>query len=748
MPREQNFLLGRGERLATQLRIPRGGSEKRPPYQLAEAIERLGPRVTEVANGVASLPPEACPRDEAVAVLTMHPRYLAKSDFPAHLMQVTGLRAIGSRSRIVAPEQWGVEAHGVTGVGEDLFVAGSRSAFENWAENLRSWTDLAPAPGLWQDLRNVEDVTVASPEAKIRGLISGDDDLLEVVLHNSDRSVIVGAFISYVVNLHAEPLVKSRHDVGGLTFLPVRAKGVSPVEIARFAFVRVARSMPRLRPIRPIARGGGFDTPISLPDAPAVSSSTRVVIFDGGIPAETRDSLKRWVTVTEPDDIGDPDPDYQQHGLAVTAAFLFGPLNVGSGLSAPLCNVEHVRVLDIHSDDANDPIAYTVLDRIVRHIDQASEPFDLVNISVGPQMAIDDDDVSLWTSRLDELLAPGTTVTTVAAGNDGELDAPSGLNRIQPPADGVNILSVGAADGTALGWARAAYSCVGPGRSPGIVKPDGLAFGGSLGTPFAVLNADCTIGFSEGTSYASPVALRSAAAVMVQLGDGVSALATRALLVHRAERTDTHSWREVGWGLFESDPTRLITCDDDEAVVLYQGYLPVSEHLRIPVAMPEQQMRGMVALSATLIISPDVDPEHPASYTRSGLEVSFRPNANRIGMNPSGVRRSHAHTRPFFNVGNLYGKAGAQLRADGHKWEPCLRTQIKVRASSLVGPLFDIYYHHRADGKRAANPQPIPFALIVGLKAPLVADLYAGVVRAHARVLEPIRPVNRLQVQT
>jgi len=42
-------------------------------------------------------------------------------------------------------------------------------------------------------------------------------------------------------------------------------------------------------------------------------------------------------------------------------------------------------------------------------------------------------------------LCRGRAVATVATGNDGEADADLKLNRIQPPSDGVNVLSIGSA---------------------------------------------------------------------------------------------------------------------------------------------------------------------------------------------------------------------------------------------------------------------------------------------------------------
>src|SRR6185437_17106321 len=118
----------------------------------------------------------------------------------------------------------------------------------------------------------------------------------------------------------------------------------------------------------------------------------------------------------------------------------------------------------------------------------------------------------------------GEWVVTVAAGNDGDLDPTDGLNRIQPPADAVNVLTVGAADSPSAIWSRALYSCPGPGRSPGFVKPDGLIFGGSQREPFPVLSSNGGISNIQGTSVASPFALRSSSKVKAQLGNSLNAL--------------------------------------------------------------------------------------------------------------------------------------------------------------------------------------------------------------------------------
>lgn len=744
MAREHNFLLGQGERLVSKVQVPKASGPKNLPYDLSTAKTRIAQRLAQVTAQITQLPDDACPRGEAVAVVTLHPRFLSKSDYPSDLFSAVGLRAVGSRSRTIKPEKWGIEKHGEDAVTEEIFVAGAKTAFDRWANGVQRWT--ADTKGA-ASLSHIEDLSAFEAKSKLRGIPEGKGVLLEVVLHNSGADSIVLSFIKYAEAHGAEPLIARRRDVQGLTFLPVRVDPKHAEDIARFSFVRVARGMPTLRPFRPpILRGvSGFD--VQLPKDAPVDSASRAVIFDGGIPAAAKTALAPWVRLVEPAGLGPAVPELEEHGLGVTTAFLFGPLASGQAPAHPLCSVDHVRVLDAKTGAAQDPDYFDVLDRIVGHLDKNPGLYSYVNISLGPSLAVDDDEVTLWTSALDKRFAHGKCVATVAAGNDGELDAATGLNRIQPPADGVNVLSVGSADRRGGGWQRASYSCIGPGRSPGIVKPDGLAFGGSTQEPFGVLTPQLRGGHIYGTSFAAPFALRSAASIGAQLGARLGPLAVRALLIHRAHTEDDHERKDVGWGHFESDPLLLISCDDDETLVVFQGELPVGEHLRAPIPIRNVQLEGDVALSASLVIAPEVDPEHPGTYTRSGLEVAFRPHSAKFTKPKDGAKPAkHAKTRSFFSPANLYGQSESVLRDDGHKWEPCLHHEERLRSSSLSDPCFDIYYHHRESGMKVVDPQPIPYAFVVSLKAPKVKDLYSRVVRAYANILVPLQPRTRIPV--
>lgn len=746
MADRKNYLLGRGEQLTKPVVVPSGGGDKHPPYDFSTARGRLMPRVSSAAASLASLPSGACPNDEAVAALTLHPRYLAKSDFPNELLTAVGLRAVGSKARNIIPDEWGIKKPPEGAVPTtELFVAGKRSAFTAWQSMMNSWAG-AEVPA--RQLTHIEDVHAILPRDKVRGIEPSRETrevLLEIVIHTAGRQSVVDSFADFARQLEAAPDLDRRREVGGLCFIPTLARPDLLERLAQFTFLRVLRGMPSLRPWRPNLLRSSVGFKASLPEENSLDPSVRAVVFDGGIPDDV--DLHRWVQVHDAPGVSAPVAAYQQHGLMVTSALLYGPLARGVTASQPFVDVDHYRVLGVDEENASDDL-YDVLARIVGVLEAHRHRYHFVNISIGPDVASEDDDVNAWTATLDDLFARSDVLATVAVGNNGESDAPSGLNRVQPPGDGVNVLAVGACDSIGDTWQRAPYSCVGPGRSPGVMKPDGVAFGGSDAEPFhALADAKLRTSPEQGTSFAAPFVLRAATGVRATLGDKLTPLSTRALLIHRAGRAEEQVAAEVGWGRFPVEMDALLTCEDHEVVVVYQGHLPVGTHLRAAVPVPNGALSGNVVLAATLCIAPRVDPEHPVMYTRAGLEVAFRPHAHKHSKRDDGGVSAHPKTVSFFSESIVYG-GEVTLREDAHKWEPCLRAKRTFRGSSLVEPCFDIYYHHREEGQAGGPVDELPYALVVSLHAPKVTDLYDQVVRAYSAILQPLQPRVRLPVRT
>lgn len=414
-------------------------------------------------------------------------------------------------------------------------------------------------------------------------------------------------------------------------------------------------------------------------------------------------------------------------------------------MQRPFCNVDHIRVLE--QGGSYDLEILDVLDRILNHLDNHPIKYDFVNLSLGPSRPLNDNEVTLWTAALDERLSVNDILVTVAVGNDGEKDRIKGGNRIQPPSDGVNILAVGACDSNDASWNRASYSCIGPGRRPGLIKPDGVAFGGTRKNPFMAITPSSKPSASAnmGTSYASPLALRSAVGIKAYLGNEIAQRTIRALLIHRADSCN-HPKEHVGWGRFGTNISDLITCEDDEAFIVYQGELPIGIHLRAPLPIPEG-LAGTIIITATIVIASEIDPQHPGAYTRSGLEVTFRPHAEKFKKQQNGNQSKHPQSKSFFSAKGMYGKGECNLREDGYKWEPCLKNSKQFRANSLYKPCFDIYYHSREESSKTKTSKQIPYSLIISIKAPKIPDFYNQVVRTYSNILVPLRPQVQITVQ-
>lgn len=106
MPENTRFFLGYGERLTERVAPPGGGGGSPPAYTFDEAVFRLRPMVRGAAETLEALPVRACPRDEAVGVVTLHPQWMAKSYHPQQLLDEYQLRQVGSRPVLVQPEKW------------------------------------------------------------------------------------------------------------------------------------------------------------------------------------------------------------------------------------------------------------------------------------------------------------------------------------------------------------------------------------------------------------------------------------------------------------------------------------------------------------------------------------------------------------------------------------------------------------------------------------------------------------------
>ncbi|WP_311790630.1 MULTISPECIES: S8 family peptidase [Pantoea] len=737
-----NFLIGRGELLASAVAGPRRGMDKSEVYTLAEAKQRLMPQLEQANSDFDGLPAGACPNDYAVASLTLNPSYIARSFFPDTMLRENNLQSVGSKTVKIKPDGWKRKVEVTEFPTTLIFVAGKRSSFKNilpWVQSLEDGSDEAI------DFARIEAFSAYKPQERIVAANKKDaGEFYEVGIHllPSDNSDLVqSAFIRYAEANDVTPYSELSFSAGNLWFVPVQCEPAKIEVLSLFTFVRVIRPVPPLRGIRPIQRAAGAQIQTLLPSDPPVSD-LRVAILDGGLPQ--KHPIQKWLNSYRVlDDGAADDSDALQHGLAVTSAFLFGPLKARTIAPRPYSYVDHLRVLDADICKEDPLELYRTLGLIEEVL--LSRQYQFLNLSLGPNLPIEDSEVHAWTSVIDDLLSDGETLMTIAVGNNGEMDQESGNARIQVPADSVNGLSVGAANSTDSNkWARSSYSALGPGRSPGVIKPDLIAFGGEESEYFHVLTEDATpaIAPQRGTSFAAPYALRTAVGIKALLGGDLTILAIKALMIHScSQKGFPHA--EVGWGKLPEDINDIIVSPNGVARIVYQGELKPGKYLRAALPIPDGGLNGMVNLTATFCYSTSVDPQDSASYTKAGLEISFRPDESKIKKGAQ-----NADTKGFFELKKYANEQ--ERRSDMGKWETVLHASKGMRGSSLNKPVFDIHYNARQGGGAIQNNKAdkIKYALILTITANKHPDLYNDILRSYNQILAPIQPQATVPIRT
>ena len=299
MAAHRNYLLGYGERLATPVEISRGGGPKASPYGFEEARDRLVPMVQRVAAALSELPEKACPAGQAVASVTLHPEYYAKSHYPSSVLRAADVRAVGSRPSMLTPERRSRDRKPEQTVTTEYFVAGERSSFSRLADQLGNWT--SDDAGSSQ-LPAIERVSVPAAEGRIRRIEERDGHVpLELVVHASehpeDRFILRG-LQDYLRELDLALDLDRTFFAGNLCFLRLRAENRQVGEIARFAFLRVLREMPKLSlDALPVSRASRSSSAVAWPSSDVLDSSLRVAVLDGDLPA-TR-PLRSWTRVVD-----------------------------------------------------------------------------------------------------------------------------------------------------------------------------------------------------------------------------------------------------------------------------------------------------------------------------------------------------------------------------------------------------------------------------------------------------------------
>jgi hypothetical protein len=770
-------ILAGGEALRKEAERAMGGGPKYHPRSFDEARDRLRPQIEALQQAIASTP--ATLRGARVVFeATVLPNYLANSYFPAELFRDADLVPVGTRAT-TGPYQTATRTRDDQPT-KTYLLAGDERSIARVAELLATDEARGAATAARERLRQFDIVRLPDVDEVLRARPElYDDELLtwEAVLHPgvnalgdvtaAERQEILAKWAAWVEQLGGEIAVNYQRFVRGMTFMPVRLPAGAAEQATRFNPLRALRPMPKVRPM-PVGPLRVVTTARELPAPPPgqrPQSDMRVAVFDGGVARGIPhlDPFVDAIDVTpEPEDADDV-----AHGTMVTGALLYGPLGDGQPLRTPDAGIDHFRVVPVPSAGVWDVDLYWILDRIVEQVRARGYP--VVSLSLGPDLPVDDQtEPHAWTAQLDELTEELGVLFLNAVGNNGRLDAASGLNRVQVPSDMVNALSIGACDlrAPAGGWARASYSAVGPGRSGARLKPCGVAFGGDETTPFQGIVAGARIGEAAGTSMATPAAGHGIIGLAARLGPQLTTPdVLRTFALHFAEPPDGQPVDEVGFGRLLERYDERWNCQPNEATILYRDTIERDQVISLPFPFAADVVAGrMVDLVWTLVFTAPTDPTDAVDYTQAGLEVVFRPHARRYAFRDPATNRSveldvqeqRQEALDQLAAGAVLSALPATRPSERHrnealqreegKWETALHYSKRMRANGLYDPQVTVNYLAREDGRLTAAA-PLPFAMLVTLRGPQGVKLYDAI-RQRYQMLVPLTARIPLRLRT
>jgi hypothetical protein len=766
-PQRRRPLLAGGERLTEKIERGGGGGPKTHPRSIEEAVELLAPQLEQLQEGAATTP-TTLRGARVVFEATVSPNYLANSYFPKDLFAEADLIPVGTRGAMGeyrTPKK--VEQRET----KTYLLAGDEHSIAKVNGLLHGeMPGGAAAKRAREALRQFEVVRLPPIEETLRGTPDAIDTTVvwEAVLHpladsrgrysEEERSSVLAKWDALVGDLGGQVDHDYIRTIKGLTFMPVRLPADAGRQAARFNPLRAIRPMPSVRPlpVAPLRVAATNATPSEPPAAERPQSDLRVAVFDGGADDDIP-HLSPFLTNTDLTDEA-AHPEYLAHGTLVSATVLYGAGHDQGDLRTPEVGVDHFRVLPAPAQHSDHDL-YWILDRIEEKLSDGKYP--IVNLSLGPELSVDDDDEPhAWTARLDDLAERRDILFISAVGNNGELDSATGLDRVQVPADMANGIGVGACDRRPPdgAWDRAPYSAVGPGRPGARMQPLGVAFGGVDTRPFRGITAGGVIGEAIGTSFAAPTTTHGIGALAAMLGPiGKDPRVLRAFAAHCAEPASPIAPEASGFGRLAERYDDVLECKPHEATVLYCDAISRGQSIGLPFPLAEDAVTGRtIKLRWTIALSTTTDPKNPVEYTQAGLEVSFRPHANRYTFYNAETKHSKVvdivasadeaarlmregyvfSTLPATGNARPY-RHEAHRRSEEGKWETVMRSDVNKRASSLLRPQITVSYLAREEGV-LTDASPLGFAMLLTMQAPTGVALYDSV-RTGFQQLVPLR---------
>jgi hypothetical protein len=767
---EGNFpILGRAEILSGIAEPLRGGGPKNHIRTYEEAKRRLLTQLEATLSDIKTIPAKDRLSRSVFFCADLDHEYIAKSYFPRDFFDEVTWKTTGSL-RINQITRDGKKFKD-SKPARRIFMRATEDALHQAYETI-SKDKLNKNQR--DSLIGLDAIHIQKPSLKQHGLTSFDSGLLELIFHPmienewqecQDKLYDIVSTENYP-NFLFDWIKGGGHNMP--RFVPVQANSQTLQALSQFNPVRAIRLMPKVSYPRATA-----DSPQNVPPPPKgdplrSTPLPAIGVFDGGVDL-TIPHLGMWVTntdlTTEP-----VENEALMHGTAVCGAALYGS-DLDKECPQPKFEVKSFRVFPIRQEHGFDLDLYKLVDQISDTVrDPNNEDIKTYVLSFGPRIPIDDNEVDLFTSTLDQLAYQNDILFVVAAGNDGNKQAP--FNRIQPPADVVNGLGIGAYVYDIEGRpTRANYSCVGPGRCGNAAKPDIHMFGGDTNHPFKVFVANqdgsafCMD--SAGTSYAAPLAGAMAGHLLHRIEDEsiITPQTAKALMIHNAFQSE---WEEAcGWGPLNKTIDQMLTCNQHEVTLIYNGEIPLKKRaiLHIPIFQDiAKDIRARIMW--TIAYASDVVPTMPDEYTLGGTNVVFRPHCETFRVNNKKVVRDN--NPEYFDSLVASGKIKPTMAPisdqkiehikrcmteeearDAGKWDTVMHFWTKEKPlQNLKNPTIDIHAIPRADWELPeSKPTALPYACVVTIKLnnPDI-PLYQRIV-TEIPALVPVRLRSRAKIR-
>lgn len=760
MNREKLPILTHGEAYIESIKKNQGGADKIYPHDYKTARERAISNIRKLQEDIEQNKKYFI--DEKVICLRLEPNFEAKSYCPyAIANQYEDMKIIGGR-KYNYPRFQNDENKAKL-----YYVRTNDSGIQKLLNTLEN--NLKIDNNSWvQQIRSLNVIDLLSPEERKMGFdanwVSGQTEFILHPMGERNTSEVISKFflLSGLKRDHAS--IRTYSD--GITF------------ISAFANNENIENVIKYNPLRSVHPTGKFEISTfrnqinegPLPPDGSVLSDVIIGVFDSGIDeqnpyfkgfAENIDMVRS--------------KSCAEHGTNVTGALLYGnikDISKISKLETPAVSVKMYRVYPSDGKYKKNPSKdfglYETID-IIEKVVKENKKVHLYNLSIGPKMPILDDEITRFTYALDKLtynVSEGEVnpLFCVAVGNNG--DEPEPLNRIEPPSDMVNGLSVGAYTYNELNECmRASYSCVGPGREGSKIKPDILEFGGSIQRPFISVSEKYNMVQScAGTSLSAPYALYKIGKIMAT-SSSISPHMGRTLMIHCAEKiSDNENELGIGNGYAIMSPEEMLHCDEHNITILYEGNLEHGQIAKLPIFAPNiNKADGMVKIKWTITTIAAPESNDSDAYTGGCIEDTFYPNSFKYTFTKERLKRQidisntaniemvsslgsqgyKKSSMPDSKPGKLY-RTETELRNLDLKWDTVVKKNLSMRATSINQPFLTLHAMKRND----IDSKPLKFFAAITIEAPkFKGDLYDSILSMYTQ-LEPIdiRNLNRIKI--